>query len=224
MEPTWSTSSQYYPYRTLFKSPTFLDRAHAKGTLCGLVCKNSEFLVDGEPPTEDTYVVLIVMDQDGDLMYEDGEEGKHRYGKLLQDCLHEHHYDFNKGIVTFRDPRLSKITLNVWQYEIAMEYCVDNEVRLAKGDEGTAVDNLGQVFQETEGGFQTNILFYNDKRPFTFHRSDPDALTRKTCIIQLPESKLPYWTEDIHIWKGDGTLFESTPCDPGDYSIFRRYI
>ena len=99
MEPTWPKSC--HPYRVLFKSPKFLARAHANGILCGLICKNSKCLPDGEPPTEDTNVIHIVMDQDGDLLYDHNEDGKYRYSKLLQNCLYEHQYDLRKGVATW---------------------------------------------------------------------------------------------------------------------------
>jgi hypothetical protein len=219
MDQDWSHSPWFRPFRNLFKSNeifTTPPKALRKDLRPLIICNRLLDLQSSKPITEDLYAILF-LSRPLVLRY----EGARKSGNLLRDCLYEHSYDWEKSEVTFTEPERSGITLNIWEHEITTEWEFDSdednedvEIRMAKGDNGIAVDDFNKVFRKASEGFETYILLYGDKQPRRCVLRE-ETLDFKSCSITLPDSGAGVC---ISKWTGLHRALETDICDPDDLS------
>lgn len=206
-------SIKNYPFQLIFKSFEFLERAQALNYPTALLAKDLRPLQNNGALLEEIYVILYTVDEGDELQY-DGPPDQSTYSTLLRRCLHDHQYDYRTGVVTFENPEISKIKLNIWKHEITTQSGVHPD----RGDEAAVVKSLHEVMARITDGYQLDSIYFNDEEIFScFYPEVP-----KWARIYLPKSKRFHSVHYIDIIEGtEVSVFGLPPCDPGDLSAIR---
>jgi hypothetical protein len=217
----------------IFRSTEFLAKAHREGCSCVLVCKDEEWLRDGNGPTDEgVYAILYVLDPSEALLYDDGVYNE--YSNLLLRCLRPHQYNPRRGEVEFLDKR---IKLNIWQHEIktrVVEPSIVNGhkidvVKIIKGDIGAVLDDMEKIFGIKYGRFSTYALFWRGQEIIECSK-DIDDVNHSACLLfhnlrtskrdELLICKRPY----RHIERNTTVWVEGGRPKEADYKLLEDLI